>query len=300
MDELEDIFEGFEDTPIPEEQNNPEPTSSDIFSEVYNSNNPEEDSIIKELLASKGIVDGKVKILDDEDKETEVSFYELSKQEQLDILNTPLNDANELEDYEIDFLNELRKNNLTITDYLNQFKEAALLEASGGYDPSYEIDAYDDQELFLLDLKAKYDLTDEELETELEKELKNKDLFDKKVVKLRSEYKQLEDQYKENVETEEYNKFFNSMSQVASSVAEFHGIVLDDSEKTETLNYLTKLDEQKMSKFSRDLRDPKKMYEAAWYLRYGKEAFKAIEDAYELEISKLKKDKPRVVAQNSK
>ena len=300
MDELEDIFEGFEDTPIPEGQNNLEPTSSDIFSEVYNSNNPEEDSIIKELLTSKGIVDGKIKILDDEDKETEVSFYELSKQEQLDILNTPLSISNELEDYEIDFLNELRKNNLTITDYLDQFKEAALLEASGGYDPSYEIDAYDDQELFLLDLKAKYDLTDEELETELEKELKNKDLFDKKVAKLRSEYKQLEDQYKENVETEEYNKFFNSMSQVASSVAEFHGIVLDDSEKTETLNYLTKLDEQKMSKFSRDLRDPKKMYEAAWYLRYGKEAFKAIEDAYELEISKLKKDKPRVVAQNSK
>jgi len=300
MDELEDIFEGFEDTPIPEEQSNLEPASSDIFQEVYDSNNPEEGSIIRELLASKGIIDGKIKILDDQDQETEVSFFELSKQEQLDILNTSPNDPNELEDYEIDFLNELRKNNLTITDYLNQFKEAALLEASGGYDPSYEIDAYDDQELFLLDLKAKYDLTDEELEIELEKELKNKDLFDKKVAKLRSEYKQLEDQYKENVETEEYNKFFNSMSQVASSVAEFHGIVLDDSEKTETLNYLTKLDEQKMSKFSRDLRDPKKMYEAAWYLRYGKEAFKAIEDAYELEISKLKKDKPRVVAQNSK
>jgi hypothetical protein len=39
-------------------------------------------------------------------------------------------------------------------------------------------------------------------------------------------------------------------------------------------------------------------------MRYGKEAFKALESAYEAEIVRLKKeiksDKPRVVVQNSK
>lgn len=297
--ENEDIFEGFEEETTTIEEVDNYDSTSDIFNDDVFSDSVEKDSIINDLLISKGILNGKIKIVDGE-KEDEVSFYDLSKEEQLDILNNSENDSAQLEDYEINFLNELRSKNLTITDYLNQYKEAALLEANQGYDPLYEIDAYDDQELFLLDLKAKYDLTDEELEIELEKELKNKDLFDKKVVKLRTEYKQLEDQYKENVEKEEYDKFFNSMSQASNSISEFHGIVLDDAEKVETLNYLTSLDEQGMSRFSKDLKDPKKIYEAAWYLRYGKEAFKAIEDAYELEISKLKKDKPRVVAQNSK
>jgi hypothetical protein len=38
------------------------------------------------------------------------------------------------------------------------------------------------------------------------------------------------------------------------------------------------------------------MYEAAWFLRYGKESFDALKNAYESEMAKLKqKDKPGVI-----
>jgi hypothetical protein len=61
------------------------------------------------------------------------------------------------------------------------------------------------------------------------------------------------------------------------------------------------LDENGMSQFYKDLNNPEKIYEVAWYLKYGRDAFKAVEDAYETEISKLKAkaDKPRVVRQQN-
>ena len=59
------------------------------------------------------------------------------------------------------------------------------------------------------------------------------------------------------------------------------------------------IDESGVSEFSKTLNDPKKLYEAAWFLRYGKESFDALKNAYESEIAKLKKDKPTTVIRKS-
>ena len=87
----------------------------------------------------------------------------------------------------------------------------------------YDIDSYNDQELFLLDLKNKYDLTEEELTAELERELQNEDLFKKKIDKIRNEYKELENQYKaeqaaefEANQKKEYDQFVEQVVTVAS------------------------------------------------------------------------------------
>ena len=299
------LDEPIVDTPIETEYT--QKTDDNIFDESPD-NVQTNNSVLDDFLRERGIVDSKVKILDENDQELEVNFYDLSREEQLEILSlTEPTVENDLDDSEIDLLNHLRSNNLSVEDFLAQYREAILAEAQIPSEPSYDIDAYDDHELFLLDLKNKYDLTDEELQSELEKELTNEELFTKKVTKLRAEYKQLEDQYKANQQAEfeaqrneQYNQFANTMVDVATNVSDYHGVFLEDNEKSETLSYLLDLDDAGTSQFYKDLNDPQKLYEAAWYLRYGAEAFRALENAYEAEIAKLKKeDKPRVVVRNS-
>ncbi len=277
-----------------------------LFDEV--SDDVPSDSLVDQLLKARGIENSLVTIIDEDGAEKEINFYELNKDEQLEILSVFENSTNEeLDETEIDFVNHLRTNSLSIDDFLAQYRESIIAEMQQQNEPVYEIDAYDDHELFLLDTKTKYDLTDEELQIELEKELANPELFTKKLVKLRSEYKQLETEYNLNLQKEaelkreeDYNQFANSMVTIATNVSDYHGVFLDDDEKQETLSYLLDLNEAGVSKFSLDLNDPIKLYEAAWYLRYGAEAFKALENAYEGEIARLKKvDKPRVLRQNS-
>ena len=227
---------------------------------------------------------------------------ELSKEEKLDILNGSIS-SEETNDYdldtsEIELLNIIRNNNMTVNEFLEAYKEN-ILSAVSGNNKEYTIDSYNDNELFLLDLKNKYDLSDSELEDELNKELSNPDIFAKKVSKIREEYKTLEDEYnknellvQENQRVEQYNQFVESMITVAQDTPELHGILLEDEEKNNILSYLAELDENGVSAFYKELNNPQRLYEAAWFLRYGKEAFDTLINAYESEIAKYKKDKP--------
>lgn len=258
--------------------------------------------VIDILLEENGIKNGKIKMLDEEEKEMEVDFYDLSKEEQLEILKS-FNTAPEVKEVEPnDFLTYLEKNNLTVDQYLELYKQQIVKELEAQKEPVYEIDNYDDHELFLLDLKSKYDLTDEELVAELEKELQNEALFNKKVTALRTEYKALEDQYNEAQQLDkqqkfqqEYDQFADTLVDIAVKTPELHGIELEDAEKNQVLAFLLDLDDKGVSGFYKELSNPTKLYEAAWFLRYGKEAFEAVKNAYEAEINKIKKDKGQVV-----
>jgi hypothetical protein len=313
MDGLEDIFDkeldltaelsentNIDQTPILEDTGN-----FNLFSEEPSKLNTD---VLDELLKSKGITDAKVAIVDEDNIKKEVDFYELGKEEQLAILNSQDEevDNNDLNDTEIELLNHLRSNNLTVEQFLENYKQSIIEELGGTPPPNYDIDSYDDQELFLLDQKNKYDLTEDELAEALKKELENEDLFKKKIDKTRAEYKELEDQYNATQEQdsqrqkdEEYNQFSDTMVDVAVQTPEFYGIELEDEEKDEVLSFLLDLDENGTSDFYKTLNDPKKLYEAAWFLRYGKESFDALKNAYESEISKLKKDKTTVVHRTS-
>lgn len=301
MEEFDDLFD-----------DNLEPNDDIIDDQIIKSNDNDDffesssknktSSVIDDLLSIKGITDGKIKVIKEDQSEEEIDFYSLTKEEQIEILNSSdLDHDYELEDDEIELINELRSKGVSWKDYLEQIKSSVTpIEAS------YEIDSFDDQELFLLDLKHKYDLTNEELEKELEKELQDENLFKKKIDKIRAEYKELEDQQKQIQQAEfeasqkqRYEDFANTMVDVATKTSEFHGIELEDNEKNEVLSFILDLDENGTSNFYKTLNNPTKLYEAAWFLKYGKDAFNALAGAYEAEINKLKKDnKPRVVVKN--
>lgn len=288
-------------------ENEGDPDFFDSDDEDYNPT--QSGSVMDKFLQSKGFVDSKVKIIDENDEEVEVNFSDLTEEEQLDILNsfsTSNNPALNLLEDERALVAELRSNNLTMNQFLELYKQSIIEEAGIQPEVSYDIDQYDDKELFLLDLKNKYDLSDEELQVELEKELQNEELFNKKISKIREEYKELEEQYKasqqaefESQQQQQYQDFVYQMTDIAEKVSDFHGLELEDVEKNDTLSYLLELDENGTSQFYKDLNSPEKLYEVAWYLKYGKDAFKVIEDAYEAELAKLKTkaDKPRVVRQ---
>lgn len=279
-------------------------TESDIFASVEPKTT---NSVIDSLLVSKGITDGKLKVVNEDETEEEISFYDLTLEEQLDILNSNDTPEVDLDNSEIDLINKIRSSGLTAEQYLEQYAKSIVGEGVEPQTQTYEIDSYSDQELFVLDLKNKFDLTEDELVAELEKELQNEDLFTRKVTKLREEYKALEDEYKQAQEQEfeaqreqQYNQFAQQMVDVAVKTPDFYGIELEDSEKNEVLGFLLELDENGTSNFYKTLNNPQKLYEAAWFLRYGKDAFDALKGAYEAEIARLKKeDKRQVVVQRN-
>jgi hypothetical protein len=310
MEELEDLFN--EESVIEDQLQSVNNDNSIINDDVIDLFDKEDevkttDSVLDELLKQKGIIDSKVIILDEDNQEKETNFYELSKEEQLEILNLKEeSENNDLNDKEIELINTLRTNNIDINEYLESYKQQVIDEYINNAAYNYEINNYSDQELFLLDLKNKYDLTDEELSTELATALTNEDLFKKKIDKLRLEYKELEDNYNSNLKleqeskkNEEYSLFTDKIVDIAIKTSDFYGIELEDDEKNEVLSFLLDLDEEGTSDFYKTLNDPKKLYEAAWFLRYGKESFDALKNAYESEIQRLKKDKPiKVVTTN--
>lgn len=310
MEELNDLFDAElqldlkTDTDAELVDNN---TDDDLFSEEPIEKEITGNPVLDNLLKAKGITDGKIKIIDEDESETEVNFSDLSVEEQLEILNESASTEDDnLDESEVELINYMREKNLSVEDFLELYKQEIIASLEESTTQNYEIDAYDDSELFMLDLKNKYDLTDEELEKELEKELKDETLFKKKVDVLRAEYKQLEDEQKEAQKLEfeqkqqqEYDKFAERMVNIAVETPEFYGIELEDEEKNEVLSFLLDIDESGVSEFSKTLNDPKKLYEAAWFLRYGKESFDALKNAYESEIARIKKDsKPAVVHKN--
>lgn len=309
MDGLENVFEedlGLETPdPINVESVFEEPVPLEgIFDEPRS-----ESELINELLKAKGIIDSKIVIIDEENNEQTVDFYSLTKDEQLEILNgeEPENaPITGLQNEEEELIAYLRENNLSLQEYLKLYEQSIVDKIEENSVVSYDIDAYDDQELFLLDLKSRYDdLTDEELVKELQKELQDIDLFNKKVTKLRSDYKQLEDTYKEEQQKEilakndaDYNQYVDTMVDVAVKNEDLYGIMLEDDEKNNVLSFLLELDESGTSNFYKALDNPENLYRAAWFLTYGQQAFDAIKDAYETEISKIKKDKPKVIVKS--
>ena len=311
MENFEDLFDdNLDGTPPSEPIVEPGPEGDDDLDsllnlEPVNEPTPTEGSVWDDYLAMHGFVDGKLKIIDENEEESEINFYDLTKEEQLQILSqssSPENDY-DLDDSEIELLNSIRESNKSVKDFLEDYKNEILAQASAVVEDSYTIDDFTDDEIFELNLRNQFEFSDDEIKKLLEREHEDEEIFKKKVEVLRKEYKELEDQYKQAQEQEvqaqqqeQYLEFTEKMTGIANTNTEFYGIELEDEEKNEVLSFLLEQDDSGTTAFYRTLNNPEKLYEAAWFLRYGKESFDALVNAYESEIQKLKKaDKPNVV-----
>lgn len=293
--------DGFGDDP---DYTTPDYTTPEDANRINNPDNtpdmPAEDDIVAALLKAKGISNPHEISFEEEDgTESVKDFYSLTKEEQLELLQTnDLDDNYGLEEHEIDAVNFLRENNVTLQEVIEYYQQQAI-EAykNDNAENAFEIDNYTDEELYVIDLKTKFDeLTNEELEVELTKALETPDLFKKKIDKLRADYKALEEQNRtaseqaaKATQEEAYEKITNSLIDVANSVDDLFGIDLEVQDKEDVINSIVDRDLNGVTPLAKLLDDPANLFKAAWFMTKGEEAFNILHNYYRNEIENVRK-----------
>jgi len=258
-----------------------------------------ENALINDILALKGIKDKTIQFENEEGEIENVNFYDLPKNEQLNIINSSEKDIDfGLEEDETNAINFLRENGVTFEEAIDYFKREAIQEYINAQNiAGIEVDQYTDEQLFAIDLKARYEnLTDDEIAIEVEKQLEHPDLFKKKVDKLRTDYKEIEvtqlqaaQQQQELIDEQRYNDLQASLVSVATSVQDIGGLDIDNEDKEEILSYILDKDMNGVSQFIKSLDSPDKLFELAWYATKGKEAFNILHDYYKKQIDITRK-----------
>lgn len=289
--------------------------------EIIQDQEPSEDiPVMHQFLQQYGIKDPKKIQFENEDGEiTEMDFDSLSRDEQMTMLKD-LTDPG-LSEHEIDVVNYLRKNNVTLDQVIDHFANERLNQYLNENpdqvkQKSYRIDDYSDDELYLADLKAKYpDFTDEELISKLDVAKLNEDLFKKESEVLRQQYKAQEDQELEMEKMQEEQRNKDLQDNLIMAVNRFNSISIDDldaadndhlvleieeSEKHNILNYLLTQDKDGKSQLVKDIEDPDKLIEIAYYMLYGKSNITGVTNYWKGVLKETRKEMKQSAPKPSK
>ena len=242
---------------------------------------------LHEFLKSKGIEDPSKLQWEDENGEiTDVDFDSLSEEDKLNILND-LSDPG-LSQAEIDTINYLRQNNVTLNQVVDYFSRKAVDDYLAQnpdqvHQKTYEIDDYTDDELYLSALKMQYpNFTDEELTSKLETAKSNETLFKKEVGALREEFKKEEEAQIEAQKQQEQQAYDDLVGNLKNVLGNFNEVALDstdpesdvleieDSDKDLVLAYLLNQDTDGKSRLVKDLENPATLIELAWLRTQGR------------------------------
>ena len=265
---------------------------------------------LESFLKSRGIRDGKTIVYEDEEtgETKELDFSDLDKKEQLEILNS-LSDPGLSKD-EVETINFLRKNNASLQDVIAFYQQKAIDDyiEKNNVHPSYSVDEYSDDELYIADQKAKYpEMSDEELNSELEIAKSNEELFKKKVDLIRKNYQEMEKSQAEEREQEELKKQEEYQKMFAETLNDFDSIsldykdpksdrlILEDTDKNLIFDYVFKPTTNGVSKFVEDLSNPETIAKLAWFRLFGEDTISDISNYWKEELKKAKRttDKPR-------
>ena len=248
-----------------------------------------EDDIISDFLKTKGIEDyNKINFEDDNGVITSRAWKDLSKEEKLNILGTPLeveepkdNNDNDLSEQELLFINYLRENNLTPEQYIQSLQYS---------EPTYKVDDLSDDELYLLDLEARVGEMSEEMETQaLAVAKQNEELYKKQVEGIRKEYKEREDyesqQNQAQLEEEQQEAFARYQQSVVNAIESFKSVgnldlTFEDTDKEELAEFMLSQDEDGVNYLYKALQEPETLVKAAWFILNGDEALNGISDYY--------------------
>lgn len=290
------------------EKNDTSDNTNDDSAEVI------EGDYMSNFLSNYGIKNGTITYENEDGTTEDVKFADLDDEEKVNILKNIT--APNLTQNEIETLNYLRSQNATLQDVVEYYSQKAVqdyIAQNGPIEKSYAVDDYTDDELFLVDLKTKFaDMSDEELKSELETAKENEDMFKKKVDIIRKNYKDLEEQQeKDRVAQQEemYRAYDNALIE---KIDAFQGIAMDyKDEKSDRLSienherlgiyeYIMKRDENGYSQLSKDLNDPDKLINIAWYALYGKDAFSDMTRYWKSQLKKdRREDKPKSQVQTT-
>lgn len=237
-------------------------------------------TVIDRFLRDRGIADPtKLKFENEYGHLEDVSFYDLSENEQLSILNEFANETG-LTEEESSVINYMRQYNVGFQQILDNYANQRI-QAYASQNPvarDYKIDEYDDDELFVADLRLKYpNFTDNELLDKLDAAKINEDLYNKEVAELRTYYKQIEDAQiaeQEQIRQSEMQAFENNVADILDRLHEVpldpsdvncDALTIEDSDKDLIASYLFDTDANGQSQLVKDLSDPVALVELAFF-----------------------------------
>lgn len=314
-EQIEDSSSQLEDV-VEEIQDPTQEVETETQTEEYSDDIP----VMHQFLKQYGISDPtKIQFEDENGEISEVNFENLSREEQLTMLGELTNPG--LSDHEIDVINYLRKYNVTFDQVMDQVANDRLQQyLSENPDKvkqkSYSIDDYTDDELYLADLKSKYpDFTDEELLSKLDVAKLNEELFKKESEVLRNQYKAQEDQAIELEKQQEEQRNQDLQNNLIQAVNNFNSISIDDldiadenhlilevedAEKHNILNYLLTQDKDGKSQLVKDIENPAKLIEIAYYMLYGKSNMTGITNYWKGVLKETRKEMKQQTPKPSK
>lgn len=239
------------------------------------------------FLKEKGIEDPSKLQWEDENGEiTDVDFDNLSDEDKLNVLNSLADPG--LSQAEIDTINYLRQNNVTLNQVVDYFSKKAVDDYLAKnpdqvHQKTYEIDDYTDDELYLSALKIQYpNFTDKELTSKLETAKGNEELYKKEVATLREEFKKEEEAQIEAQKQQEQQAYDDLVGNLKNVLGNFNEVALDstdpesdvleieDSDKDLVLAYLLNQDTDGKSQLVKDLENPATLIELAWLRTQGR------------------------------
>ena len=278
-----------------------ESSSNEPVIDSQQTNQDSDDDFMLDFLRSKGIDDpSKIKFEDENNQIVERDWNDLTREEQINILNTPLtvvdnSNDNNLSDDEIELINTIRGSNMSVNDYLQSLQGEQVVQ-----EPTYSVDELSDDELYLLDLESRVgELSEDDAVQALGIAKQNEDFYKKQVDGIRKEYKERED-YKhqqEQLELEqqqqealdEYQRAISDAIDDFTSVGNLD-LNFDDNDKEELAKFMLSQDETGANYLYKALQDPKTLVKAAWFVLNGDEAFNSVADYF--------KDQIKLISQN--
>lgn len=313
LNEIDDFEDGLEkdlldpalnEDPIKVDNNDIEDPVEDPEDGDINDSPDDSGDVVSLLLKNKGINPNSIKFENEEGEIEERSFNDLSPEEQLQILNYSDDfETHDLDNDEVQFINSLRSNNMSIAEYNQYIANKAIQDYvnSLSNNSNYEVDDIEDDELYLIDLKSRIpELSDEEAIAELESAKSNSDLFNRKVQSIREEYKQKEDLLLEQQqrEQEEYQaRQAQEFEDIIVNTIQDNDIIdlgdsslaLSDDDKNEIASFILDSDMAGTRYIAKALNDPKTLVKMVWYALKGEEAFGQISNYYKSKISEAAK-----------
>lgn len=251
----------------------------------------DEDDLILDLLKNNGIKDpSHIKFEDENGIVSTKNFNDLSRDEQINILSQQTDPNVDLDDDEIELLNAIRSSGLSPAQYAQQLITSNIPQPQ----QVYTVDDYDDDELFVADLKARSpQLTDDELAQALTQAKSNPEIYQKQVEGIRADYKNLEDQNRYQTAAEQEAQVQQFRQQVINEVDSLNqignmDIELDDDDKQELSEFILGRDQAGVSNFGKAINDPAMLTKMAWFALHGDQLLDDIQDYLSDQVKKAR------------
>ena len=264
----------------------------------------EEEDIITAALKARHIEDpSKIKFEDEEGNIEERDWNSLSREEQLNILNSNDQNAYDLDDSEIELINQLRLSQITPEEYVQFLKQQGAMEYAQALQQqnSYKVDDLSDDELFIVDLQSRVeDITEEEANAALERAKQDPALFQKQMNGIRADYKQMEEQktqmqqaQEQQEQQEQFEQFKDSILDSIQSLDKIGqlDISMDDDDMNEVANFILSSDAAGVNYFAKALNDPETLVRMAWFALKGEEAIDSITEYFTDQIQEVSRQR---------